>query len=134
MQMGDPMELTFEGLEIEKRNLPTDRVQRADEKNWVTCSTIISISGSLGKIIKCIWNFYFALSENGLCYWILPLAWCQFLKIKNFGIFSWLTTDHRSLPTVPFSKRTLSGAFKYLTQTVTKFLLLSAKRYKNSPF
>ena len=87
MQMGDAMELTFEGLEMEKRNLPTDRVQRADEKNWVTCPVIISISGSLGKIIKCIWNFYFALSENGLCYWILPLAWCQFLKIKNFGIF-----------------------------------------------
>ena len=33
MQMGDAMELTFEGLEMEKRNLPTDRVQRADEKN-----------------------------------------------------------------------------------------------------
>ena len=32
---GDHMELNFEGLEIQKWNIPTDRAQRFDEKNGV---------------------------------------------------------------------------------------------------
>ena len=32
MQSGDPMELNFEGLEMRKWNVPTDRVQVADKK------------------------------------------------------------------------------------------------------
>ena len=33
MQKGDPMELNFEGLEMWKWNIPTDRAQRVHEKN-----------------------------------------------------------------------------------------------------
>ena len=32
MEMGDPMVLNFEGLGMQKRNIPTDRAQRVDEK------------------------------------------------------------------------------------------------------
>ena len=32
MQSGDPMELNFEGLEMPKWNVPTDRVQAVDKK------------------------------------------------------------------------------------------------------
>ena len=33
MQQKDPMKLIFDGLEMQKRNMPTDRAQRVDEKN-----------------------------------------------------------------------------------------------------
>ena len=33
MQLGDPMELNFEGLEMQKWNIPKDKAQRVDEKN-----------------------------------------------------------------------------------------------------
>ena len=32
MEMGDPMVLNFEGLGMQKWNIPTDRAQRVDEK------------------------------------------------------------------------------------------------------
>ena len=35
MQKGDPMELNFESLEMQKWNIPTDRSQKVDEKNGV---------------------------------------------------------------------------------------------------
>ena len=41
MQKGDPMELNFEGLEMQKWNIPTDRAQRVDEKNGVICLVIM---------------------------------------------------------------------------------------------
>ena len=31
------MELNFEGFEMQKLNIPTDRAQRVDEKNEVIC-------------------------------------------------------------------------------------------------
>ena len=33
MQSGDPMEMNFGALEMQKRNIPTDKAQRVDEKN-----------------------------------------------------------------------------------------------------
>ena len=39
------MELNFEGLEMQKRNIPTDRAQRVDEKNGVICLDIIFTPG-----------------------------------------------------------------------------------------
>ena len=35
------MELNFEGLEMQKWNIPTDRVQRTDEENGVICLIIM---------------------------------------------------------------------------------------------
>ena len=41
MQRRDPMELNFEGLEMQKWNIPTDIIQRVDEKDGVICLVII---------------------------------------------------------------------------------------------
>ena len=38
---GDRMELNFEGLQIQKWNIPTDRAQRFDEKNGAICLVIM---------------------------------------------------------------------------------------------
>ena len=60
-----------------------------------------------------------------------------FLLTQQFFIFlhSISYKRHlRSLSTVPFSEKTVSGAFKYLAQTMTKFLLLTAENTKNSRF
>ena len=35
MQSGEPMGLNFEGLEIQKLNIPADRAQKVHEKNGV---------------------------------------------------------------------------------------------------
>ena len=45
MQRGDPMDLNFEGLELQEWNIPTDRAQRVDEKNGVVCLFIVSNPG-----------------------------------------------------------------------------------------
>ena len=45
MQSENPMELNFEHLEIQKRNIPTDRAQRIYEKNGVICLVIICTPG-----------------------------------------------------------------------------------------
>ena len=37
------MESNSEGLEMHKRNVPTDRAERVDEKNGVTCLVIMLI-------------------------------------------------------------------------------------------
>ena len=34
MQEGDSTKLNFEGLEMQKWNIPTDSARRADEKKW----------------------------------------------------------------------------------------------------
>ena len=38
---GNPLELNFEGLEIKKENIPTDRALRDDEKNGFICLVIM---------------------------------------------------------------------------------------------
>ena len=40
---GTPKELNFEGLEMQKWNIPTDRTQRKDEKIGVICLVIMFI-------------------------------------------------------------------------------------------
>ena len=113
----DPMTLNFEGIEMQKWNIPTDRVQRWMKKNGVICIvfmltpgvTVIKMSKmarfcisckrlqkighSLGKIFKCIWKTLFSSFRK--CYGLLDselsLAWFQPLKIQVFGIFYWLS-------------------------------------------
>ena len=45
MQRGDLKELHFEGLAMQKWNIPTDRAQRVDEKNGVICLVILLTPG-----------------------------------------------------------------------------------------
>ena len=37
--------LNFEGLEMQKLNISTDRAQRLDEKNWVICLVVMFTPG-----------------------------------------------------------------------------------------
>ena len=87
MQKGDPIEVNFEGLEMQKWNIPTDRVQRVDEKNVIICLVIMFTYGvmvikmskmahflyfllmiaknshSFGKTFKCIWKILILISS-----------------------------------------------------------------------
>ena len=49
MQKGDPIEVNFEGLEMQKSNIPMDRVQRVDEKNVIICLVIMFTYGVMVK-------------------------------------------------------------------------------------
>ena len=42
---GGPIELNFEGLEMQKWNIPTDRAQKRDTKNGVICLVMMSTPG-----------------------------------------------------------------------------------------
>ena len=65
--MGDPTELNFEGPEIQKRNIPTDRAQRVDHKNRVICLAIRFTSRvmviKMSKMVHSfsLWSFRFYL-------------------------------------------------------------------------
>ena len=113
MQRGDPMELNFEGFEMQKWKIPTDRAQMGDEKNQVVCLVIMFTPGimvikcqkwliicifcwwqqkashSLGRIFRCIWKILFSSFRKccGLLDSELPLTGCKSLKIQDFGIF-----------------------------------------------
>ena len=46
------MELNFEGLEMQKRNVPTDIIQIVDEKNGVVCLVTKFIQEDLSVALK----------------------------------------------------------------------------------
>ena len=43
MQRGNPVELNFEGLEMQKWDIPMDRTERVDDENGVICLVIMFI-------------------------------------------------------------------------------------------
>ena len=112
MQRGDPMELNFEGLEMQKWNIPTDRAERWDGKNGVICLVMFTPkvmvikmskiahflyfllmpaknqSHSLDKIFICIWKILSSSFRKccGLLDSELPLTRYQPLKIQSFII------------------------------------------------
>ena len=109
----DHMELNSKCLEMQKWNIPTDRVQRVDGKNRVICLVIMfppwvmvikmskmahflylllmpaKVSQRLDKIFTCIWKILFRSPRK--CYGLLdselPLARYQPLKRQSFIIF-----------------------------------------------
>ena len=66
------IELNFEGLEIQKWNIPTDRTQRVDEKNGVICLIIMLTHGSF---------FVFSADDSK----ILVLVLANYLWLIGFG-------------------------------------------------
>ena len=63
MQRGDPVELNFEGLEMQKWNKPTDRTQRVDDKNGAICLGIMFTSRVIVIKMSKMANFlYFLLT------------------------------------------------------------------------
>ena len=101
------MEFNFEGHEMQKWNIPTDRAQKVDQKNGIICLVIMFTPGcmvikmsqmahffafsaddrkkpvaALDRIFKCIWKISFS-SFRKRC----GLLRCdQPLKTHNFGI------------------------------------------------
>ena len=62
MQKGDSIEVNFEGLEMQNWNIPTDRVQREDEKNVIICLVIMFTYGvMIIKMSKMAHFLYFLL-------------------------------------------------------------------------
>ena len=60
MQREDPMELNFEGLELQKWTKPTDRAQREDQKNGVICLVTMFAPGvTVIKMSKMAHFLYF---------------------------------------------------------------------------
>ena len=56
------MELNFEGIVMQKLNIPTDRAKRVDEKNGVICLVIMFIPrGMVIKISKMAYFLSFLL-------------------------------------------------------------------------
>ena len=56
------LEQNFEGLEIQKWNIPNDTAQRVDEKNGVICLVIMFTPKSMViKMLKLAHNLYFLL-------------------------------------------------------------------------
>ena len=41
MRKKEPIKLSFECLEMQKRSIPTERAQRVDEKKWIVCLVIM---------------------------------------------------------------------------------------------
>ena len=95
---GDPMELNFEDLELQKWNIPMDRAQRVDEKNVIICHLTPMVmkmlkithffcwwhqktSCILGKIFKRIWKILFSFFRKG--YGLFGL-WATLIKISTF--------------------------------------------------
>ena len=57
----DPKESSFEGLEMQSWNIPTDWAQQADEKNWVSCQVIVFILGVMVTITLKLASFLYLL-------------------------------------------------------------------------
>ena len=100
-----------------------------------------NISSSFDKIFKFIWKVLFGpfRKYNGLCTSELRLPKFQRLKIQDFGIpfftqkfFCLPTMSHKQYLTISLYAVTQNHpcVLKYISQTVTNFLLLSAENTK----
>ena len=58
-QKWDPIDLSFEGLQLQKWNILTDRVQRTDEKNGIVCPVLFPPRVMVIKILKMAHCFVF---------------------------------------------------------------------------
>ena len=86
MQKEDLMELNFEGLEMQKWNMRTDRAQRVDEKNGVIY--LVAMFAPRVKVIKIshIAHFLYFLVMTG-----------KKLSIVLFFFFSFSNDDNKKL-------------------------------------
>ena len=61
--MCDPMELNFEGLKLQKRNVPTDRTRKIDEKNGTIYLVIMFTRRVMVKTMSKM--VFFLFSDDG---------------------------------------------------------------------
>ena len=92
------MELNFEGLEIQKWNIPTDRAQTEDEKKrekswWSNFSIYHVYSQSYGHwIVKNGSCFAFSAGENK----ILVTIWAKYLSAPKRSY--WVLSENAMVP------------------------------------
>ena len=120
------MKLNFEGLEMQKWNIPTDRAQRVDGKNGVFCVVIMFTSQVMvikkskmahflyfllmpAKKSVTVWTkylcaserFYLALSENAMDFGFLAtINKISTLEDTEFYFFCWLSNFLIFLPSI----------------------------------
>ena len=58
-QRGDPIELNFEGLEMQEQNKPTDKAQKENEKSRTIC--LVNMFTPRGIVIKMSKMAYFCI-------------------------------------------------------------------------
>ena len=74
---GDPMKLNFEGLQMQKLNIPIDRVQKVRKENGFICLVIMFTPAvtviKMSKMAHFLHFFfyYLVLLENAMVYWVL---------------------------------------------------------------
>ena len=61
MERGDPMKLNFEGLEMQKWNIPRDKTQKADKKNGIICLVIVFAHESMAIKLSEVAHFLYFL-------------------------------------------------------------------------
>ena len=65
LQRGNPMGLSFEGIEIQKWDITTDKAQRIDEKNGVICLVFMFTLGVVAiKMSKMAHFLYSQFGQN----------------------------------------------------------------------
>ena len=64
MQRGDSIELNFQGLEMHKWNIPTQRAGRVDDKNGVIVLIIISTPGVMVIKMSKIGSFFVFFADE----------------------------------------------------------------------
>ena len=79
------MLLNFEGLEMQKRNIPMGRVQRLPEKNWVICLVILFTSKVIVIEISKIVHFFVFFDDGSKC---LSASERSHLALSKNGIVS----------------------------------------------
>ena len=95
---GGPMKLNFEGLQMQKWNIATDRIQKVRKGNEFICLVIMFTPAvmviKMSKMPDFVLFFFFSLLfiPFGKCYGLFGsevlLTRCQSLKIQDFGAFS----------------------------------------------
>ena len=87
MQRGDPIELNFEGLEIQKWNIPTNWARRVDQVNGVILLVIIFTPGVMViKMSKMAYFLYFLLTTAKISHSLGKFFSCT-LWALSVGIF-----------------------------------------------
>ena len=75
----DPKELNFEGLDIQKRNIPTDSAQRVDEKNGVICLVVMFASRVMAIKMSKMAHLLFSADDSKK----LVTVWARYLSVTK---------------------------------------------------
>ena len=151
------MELKFEGIEMWKWNIPTDRTQKVDEKNVIICLSCLILSYGHenvksdsafifstddSKVSVTVWakylraseRSYSVLSENVMdCWTLMVISKTSTLENAIFFI-STLNISQTATPKHTIFWKNSERSFICTCPNCDYFLLPSAENTKNQPF